>query len=273
MRAYMQAGAALSAALAALLPGGVMAAQPLADLVPHRAVYEVSVGRPAEVDVDVRAAGEVTMRAEKTCKGWRLMHRLEVALVIAGQEPLQMVSQIAFDETSDGTRLDFASSLQINGETVERSKGNARLDTAGKPGQVFFQEPEEELKSLPPETVLPVRAFAVSMGRLLQGERVVEQLVFDGSDPSGPVRISDLLLGEAPALEARPRGDTSLATGPFLRILSSYIDPGTTDSEPRSVQRADINAAGVTGRWSFNIDAIPLQAELSEIEALPEPAC
>lgn len=271
MRANMQAGAALSAALATLLCGGAAAAQPLADLVPHQAVYEVSVGRPAEVDV--RAAGEVTMRAEKTCKGWRLMHRLEVALAIAGQAPLQMVSQIAFDETGNGSRLDFASSLQINGETVERSKGNARLDAAGKPGQAFFQEPEEELKTLPPETVLPVRAFALSMGRLLQGERVVEQLVFDGSDPTGPIRISDLLLGEAPDLDPAPKGDADLAKGPFLRVLSSYIDPGTTDSEPRSVQRADINAAGVTGRWSFNIDTIPLKAELSEIKALPEPDC
>jgi len=271
MRAHRQIEAALAVAAATFLPATTSTAQPLADLVPHQAIYEVSVGPPSEVDV--RAAGEVTMRAEKTCKGWRVMHRLEVALAIAGQDPLQMVSQIAFDEGADGTRLDFASTLEINGDTVERSKGNARLDPAGKPGQAFFQEPEEELKTLPPDTVLPVRAFAISMGRLLQGERVVEQLVFDGSDQSGPIRISDLLLGEAPALEIAPKGDAALAQGPFLRILSSYIDPGTTDSEPRSVQRADINAAGVTARWSFNIDSIPLKADLSEIKALPEPDC
>lgn len=262
---------ALTAMAGAMLAGAATAAQPLAELVPHQAVYAVKVGR--STDVDVRAAGEVTMRAEKTCKGWRVMHRLEVALAVAGQNPVQMVSQISFDEAVDGRRLDFTSSLDVNGETVERSKGNARLGDNGSQGQAFFQVPDEELMDLPPDTVLPVRAFAVSMGRLLQGERAVEQLVFDGSDQTGPIRISDLLLGDAPELDTPPKGDAELAQGPWLRILSSYIEPGTTDSEPRSVQRADINAGGVTGRWTFNIDTIPLNAELTEIRSLPEPSC
>ena len=247
------------------------AADETSRFVSHEAVYEVTVSE--KTDLPVQAAGQVDLRMERTCKGWRVAHRLEVALAMAGQPPVQIISQIAFEETAGSTRLDFTTGLEVNKTVIETLKGNARIPGGGKPGQAYFEEPEGNLMDLPPETMLPIKAFARSVDRMLAGERVVEQLVFDGSDATGPVRVSDLLLADAPPLTHTPKGDADLVKGRLLRVLSSYIEPGTTDSEPRAVQRADTAPNGVTARWSFTMESVGLDATISEIRALPEPAC
>ena len=259
------------ASLVLAFPGQTRAAGP--DLVSHEAIYDIAVDTGVEADVEVQAAGQVTIRAERTCPGWRIDHRLEVALVMTGAAPFTILSDIGFDENRDGRGMDFFSTLRVNGVTVEQTRGRARLQADSGAGQALFEQPEQTLIDLPPGTLLPVRAFQDSFASMLGGTRAVEQIVFDGSSVDGPVRVSDLLLGDAPDLEVVPDGDAALAEGPYLRILSSYSDLEVTDSEPRSVQRADIAANGVTARWAFRLDTIPLEATLTRIRQLPAPAC
>lgn len=241
------------------------------DFVPHRAEYALRAVGSSGPAAD--AAGTITLRAERLCDGWRVFHAMEVALVIDGAPPTRLTTQAGFDETANGTRLDFASRSSIDDEVIELLRGRARLTPDGGGGQALFSEPDETLIDLPAGTVLPVAAFHNSLQALRAGARVKVQTLFDGRDPEGPTRVSDLFLGAAPPLAEAPEGDADLAAGAIFRVISSYSDIDATDVEPHAVQTSDLLANGVTARWRFMLEPVELEAVLVEIEALERVAC
>lgn len=242
-----------------------------AEFVPHQAEYALRAVGSTGPSAD--AAGGISLRVERLCDGWRVFHAMEVALVVEGGSPTRLVTEAGFDETVEGTRLDFASQSRIDEEVVELTQGRARLDPDGQGGQALFSEPEETLIDLPAGTVLPVTAFRRSLDALRAGARVKVQTLFDGRDQEGPTQVSDLFLGPAPPLDEAPKGDADLLSGDFYRVVSSYSAFDATDEEPHAVQTSDVLANGVTARWRFTLEPVELEAVLVEIEALERDSC
>ena len=110
------------------------------------------------------------------------------------------------------------------------------------------------------------------MARLLEGEKIVNYVLFDGSNPE-PIRGSDVVLGEARSLDTAPAGDAGLIGGKSWQVITSFYSIDATDSQPLVSNRADVYVSGITTRLSLDVGLAVMEGTLTRLQELPPPQC
>ena len=197
---------ALLAVLATTLAGGGGA---YADLISHRAFYEMSL-QSARYGSDIAAlSGKMVLQVIDTCDGWTLDQR--IALKILDPKGSEFISYITFAswESKDGSRFSFRQQTRFGDHVVEESSGRAELDPSAG-GTAYYTKPEEIEIALPPGTIFPTRHTDLVIEGAAAGERQVAVVVFDGSSLDNP---SDVYAFIVP-----PREMVELAEGEGSRM-------------------------------------------------------
>ncbi len=199
----------LLAGLAVVLTTVAGGAAAHADLVSHRAFYEMSL-LSARYGSDIAALkGKMVLQVVDTCDGWTLDQR--IALTISDPKGGELNSYITFAswESKDGSRFSFRQQTRFGDHLVEESSGRAELD-ASTGGTAYYTKPEEIEIVLPPGTVFPTRHTDRVIEGAMAGESQVAVIVFDGSsldNPSNvyafivlPREMAELAEGEGPRM-------------------------------------------------------------------------
>ena len=199
----------LLAGLAVVLTTVAGGAAAHADLVSHRAFYEMSL-LSARYGSDIAALkGKMVLQVVDTCDGWTLDQR--IALTISDPKGGELNSYITFAswESKDGSRFSFRQQTRFGDHLVEESSGRAELD-ASTGGTAYYTKPEEIEIVLPPGTVFPTRHTDCVIEGAMAGESQVAVIVFDGSsldNPSNvyafivpPREMAELAEGEGPRM-------------------------------------------------------------------------
>lgn len=118
VRRVLAAALALSAALAA---AGLSAAE----LVPHRAVYQLGKGAQKAGQAVAQVGGAMTIEIDESCDGWSLSQRIRMSITDNMGDDIDSDSRYASFEAKDGTLLRFQASDWQDGNLVEETAGTA----------------------------------------------------------------------------------------------------------------------------------------------------
>jgi hypothetical protein len=245
-----------------------------ATLVPHEAHYRLSLVQLKIPGEAASAGGDLALRVEKTCGHWRIISRFDFNIVFRdAQRRMRLEVAHGLEEDLEGQTLLFESHNAVNGVKVLSVKGTANMPEGGGVGRAVFMSPQRADYALPAGTLFPTATTHRTVDALERGARIDSYFLFDGSNPAGPYRVSDVAGGRPLALERPPTGDHGLLSTPSWRVTSAFFDHRSVDAEPLSTTVTQLHANGVVSRVLLDVGFLVADGELVEITSLPLPSC
>ena len=103
------------------------------ELMPHRAIYDVSLASARSGSGIVTVTGEFLAEWSEQCAGWTLDHRSRLDVTYAPGRAIRLISSVATWESRDGLDYRFDVTNSANGRVTERIEGRATLAAAADP--------------------------------------------------------------------------------------------------------------------------------------------
>ncbi len=211
--------------------------------------------------------GAAAVRIARDCRKWSLRMESAFTLSLAGGSVFKFHLMEKYDESLDGTRLEFELLLKINGSVKDHRKGVVVLRGKGMPGRATFSIPRGKTLDIPAGTELPVSATASLVASLAKGRTEWRQTVFMWGELMTMSHSVDEI---GVSLAKQPRGDTRLTkfTGWRVNSTARRLESGLT-------LRLEIlmHPNGLASQRRYQQELVTYASELVEIRALPTPEC
>lgn len=242
-----------------------------AELLSHRAIYELKLGASRNTGGITEMTGRMVTEWMETCDGYTLNQRTVTFGRSADGEPVENDYSVASWESKDGLVFRFDVRNVINGEVQEEFSGKAELEGPGKGGQAVFRKPSGETVELPAGTVFPTEHTKFLVERAAAGDKVVTRLLFDGSGTDGLFEAT-AFVGPAVNVAADSKLEAlRRQTGYPLRLAFFHVQE--KESLPAYEVGGPLYANGVSGDLTIDYREFSLIARLVQLEALPRPGC
>lgn len=248
-----------------------------ASLVPHRAVYDISLLRADEgasvADASGRMVFELTGSA---CDGYSVNYRFVTKLGDNDGSTVVTDFRVTTFEEPEGSSFSFASSNFVNNNQVEEVRGHASRGD-GKVA-VDLSKPEDEKLEFSGDVLFPTQQFEGILTAAENGEKLVQHLVFDGSEQGQKFFDATSIIGSRSKL---PDDDSdtllsqdALSTTPFWPVTISYFDQGASgELLPNYVTSFDMHDNGISRNITMDYGDMALKATLSDLEVLDGSDC
>jgi hypothetical protein len=244
------------------------AAQPIA----FEAIYEASV-QDWKLPGDIEAVtGTQIVRLEKTCTDWRMLAKFQLRATSREGRDLDFETDLSAIEALDGTRYRFNSETKMRGQSLMALEGQASRAAVGQAGRVQLTKPEAKTIPLPHDALFPVAAFVWTSRQWDRGQKTANYVLFDGTIPE-PVRVFELLTGDAGKIEPAPEGDAKLLAGKGWRTSGSFHRYEGQESEPLTTLTQSVLANGIATELALDIGIADVALKLRRVRALSEPKC
>lgn len=260
---------ALSASLLAIAGGSLEAAQ----LVPHRAVYELSAKSAGGFGRSGSLRGILTYELMDDCDGWSVNQKagLDVAATEGSGHRFEW-SQATW-EAKDGSSYRYFIKDSQDGNTGSQRRGELVYGKTGEQGKLTTELPAKGETEVP-RVLLPVQHTLALIERADAGDVMFLAKLFDATVDEKPVEIS---AGFGPSLsEAEKTKAEDFA--PLKNVPSRHVDfaffvqnlpDGTPDFE-QSIQLFD---NGVVSQVNFEFGGLPVLGTLRKLEVLEPQKC
>ncbi len=262
----------LIAVLLAALATAASAADAV-DLLPHEAVYAMTLGdrqRPGDV---VSAGGQMVYRFAETCEGWTVENRTLLALGYEDGRIVRTRWSFTSFETADGETYRFSSRYDQNGRTLEKLRGTVGRQSVSEAAGAVFAEPDDTLVRLPRGTLFPTDHVRAMIEAAEAGELTVGRVVFDGASLDNPYFVNSVITPVSAAERERLAETAGLPPRATWRIRMAFF-PYHTDTElPDFEIEALYRADGVADEIVQHFDEFSLRVRLTSLEKLPPPDC
>ncbi|MBV9591772.1 MAG: cell envelope integrity EipB family protein [Hyphomicrobiales bacterium] len=252
-------------------------ATPKIVLVPHRAVYELSLLSSKGVNSVDEARGRLVFEITGTaCDGYATNFRQVTQL--SGSESSQDrsfdVRSTSF-EAGDGSLLRFTNDA-VRGDRTDHTEGKAQARPDGV--EITVQKPEPSSLTAPSETLFPNAHIKRLVEEALNGSKLFSAKIFDGSDTGNKVYDTLAVIGAPVSADAAQHAETA-ANAEQLKghaswpVTLSYFEPGAGEREPAYVMSFVLYDNGVSRALTLNYGDFSLKGELKSIEFLNSPSC
>jgi hypothetical protein len=252
----------------------VVAAPAMAqEMVPHRAVYEVSSienGKPTG-----NMPGTYAYELKLTCDGYVIYQRLR--LETAGQRSTVVSEQqTQMTESKDGRKLTFEHRSVAGGKQTSLMKGEATMSDDGT-GEARFSDPPNQTVALPAGTMFPVAIARATIRAARAGENGIDARFFFGDKVRPPQQVN-AVIGKVPRRLADvkiPEGAEELVDG-RTRI---YYRAGFFDADGKGAGEPAFEMSSVTLDNGIELYGTHEQGEggieyrITRLEQLPKPEC
>lgn len=253
--------------------GGLAAAAPQeVTALPHKAVYNLTLGETRSSGLIVDVIGRMEFEWADVCDGWTINQRFRIAYLYEDGVTVNYGWSLSSWESKDGKRYRFfIRRFDPSGES-ESVRGEAELGPDGS-GRAVYSEPERREVALPAGTLFPSQHIAYVLERAAAGAVPVWSLVFDGAGEEGLMGISAALSTELP-----PGSPTQLAS-PLLngqkswQLSLAFYQPDAASAEPEQEQVLRLFANGVSDELRLDYGDFVLNADLTALTELPQPDC
>ncbi|WP_051340073.1 cell envelope integrity EipB family protein [Azospirillum halopraeferens] len=242
-----------------------------AEILPHRALYTMSLGKARSSSKVANVSGLMSFEWADACEGWTTQQRFMLRFVYSEGEEMTMTTTYSTWETKDGLRYRFNVRKLVNGEPDEDVRGSARLDASGGGGTAEFAEPDELEMELPAGTMFPTAHTITLLERARSGESFLNRPVFDGADVDGPTEISAVIGRPVPASATAAGGALAGQTGWPVRL--AFFPDGTDSPQPEYEMSIRLLQNGVAESLEIDYGDFTVNAILDRLEALPRSGC
>jgi hypothetical protein len=252
---------------------------------PHRAVYNITLGRSAPG----LGMNDMTGRLVYELRGGGCedyAQSMRVVTTSSGSDGSEQINDMrtSSSEESAGKRLRFTSTQYRDDQVAEMIEGKAGRRGNDSELTVELSKPEPKALSLPGQIYFPIQHSIAMLQAAKAGEPRFVADVFDGSDKGDKVSATTTIigkgrLGDANANDLPPSvaNIERLKTLKFWPISTSYFEKGKTleakDAMPNYEMAAHFFENGVSTRLVMDYGEFSLKGELTELTFLAEPTC
>ncbi len=247
----------------------VTQAAPAVQVVPHRALYELTLDRASRRSKVVEVKGRLAFEWADSCDGWTVEQRYELELLYSEGAAIEILTSYVVWEAKDGLRYRFNVRRHQNGELDDEFRGKAALSGKGRTGRAVYTRPKQEAK-LPLGTLFPADHTIELIERALAGDKIVQRKVFDGATEHGTMLIN-AVIGKALAPAEAGQHPLANAEGWHMRLAYFAIDKVT--STPEYEIGLELQDNGIARAVDIDYGDFAIRGALQHIERLPEPDC
>jgi len=260
--------AAAGAAFALLLAGPAMAAE----IMPHRALYSMTLGRAAGDGGVTGATGTMAYQWGETCDGWTIEQRYRLKMGYSESPDVTIASNFVTWESKDGLHYRFNQRETKNGSDEDEIRGEAKLDGADKGGTAAFEKPAGKTFALPVGTLFPSAHTILLIDKAQAGENFVSRHVFDGATAENAVLVS-AVIGPKVEPDAESAKKSPLLNRPGWRVRLAFFPADPKAEKPDYELGMLLLDNGVSRDMVIDYGEYAIHAKLDDIEPLPKPHC
>jgi len=261
MEAMSVRKAFLTAPVMLLAMGAVSISALAADLLAHRAVYELTLGGHEDSSGMVSMQGGLLLEVHDGCETWTVRQRL--ALQITREDgALSTTSTFDTFEAKDGSwyRFDDETFTQPGGR--EHASGEAVAANDTHSGRISLEEPEPSRHDLPDAAIFPMVHLVDLIDRAVAGERFMSHVVYDGTDGAVIYDVTTVV-GQAVT------GDEHTAWP--MRL--AFFEYGGTAEEPQVEIQVTLRDDGVAESIAYDYGSFIIEMTLKELSELNDGGC
>ena len=243
------------------------------NIVPHQAGYTLDINRTNRDSQVSDANGAMVYTWGETCDGWTVEQRFVLNIVQGNGNVIQLTAFSSTWEAKDGGRLRFNIKRERNGETVEKIRGEARLDAPDEFGYAKFELPKPASIKLPKGTVFPTMHTLRLLRRATKGVKTDRQFVFDGSELEGASLVSAFILPPKMPKEPNPTLMPPLGPREIRSINLAFFAPAGGALEPEFEMSIALQDNGIAPSLLLDYGDYAVRGTLVRLKELDKPDC
>lgn len=247
-----------------------------ARIVPHRAIYKMSLGKVKNGSAISSVVGNMIFDWTDMCDGWAIQQHLTLRFTYAEGDEGEVDSTVVTWESKDGKKYNFNVRRLTNGEEDEIYKGRATL--VGKGGTVVYALPaDKENVALVKDTLFPSAHTEMILSEAAKGTRLFTRPVFDGSDAAGYAYVS-AFIGKKIEKPQDTEMNPDLKNNPILAqpawpVRLAFYQPDDQTGQPDYEMDLVIQANGVARAMTIDYGDFSVTGILSGIEPATDVSC
>lgn len=241
----------------------------LADLLPHRAIYILSIGAGSNM-----SGGDGTMSYEvkDVCDGWAVDLKADLTLATEdGQVHRLGWSQVTW-EAKDGSRFRYFMRELSDSEETSRRRGEARRAADGAISVVADLPTQSEFP-MPKDVLFPIQHTEALIAAEAEGRAYMLAQLFDGSIGDQPMEVGAALGIGGTDWRVPGKSVPELEGQRSFPVALAYFMSASPEGLPDTEQQLRLFANGVVGHLTFALGDINIQARLDEFHALKAEPC
>jgi hypothetical protein len=257
--------------------GGAEAEAAKVVLVPHRAVYDLSLLSSRGLNAVDQATGRLVFEITgNACEGYTTRFRQVTQL--SGSEN---GGDRSFDvrstsyETGDGSSMRFTNDTVRGGGKVDHTEGRAQATDTGV--KITLREPKRATATGPAGTLFPNIQIRRVIEEARAGDKLFSSRIYDGSDTGLKVYDTLAVIGAAVPRDApaEPAASAAELKGhQSWPVTMSYFEPGGVgEVQPSYVMSFVLYDNGVSRALKLNYGDFTLKGELKAITFLKTNPC
>lgn len=256
----------------------VEAATPGVELIPHRAVYDLSLLRTGGTRGLNGARGRIAMDfGGNACEGYTLSYRQVTVLESGEAGPRTLDTRTATYEAGDGMSMRFKSTSLSESGSGSGVDGDAKLTPDGSL-DVQFKRPRNATFAASGQPVFPTEHLKrlIEAGR--KGQTTLSVKVYDGSDDGKKVYDTLALIGRR--IEPGPGAglEEAVRQGAFAKasrwpVTISYFAEGSADRTPVYTISFELYENGVSRALKLDYGDFVLKGDLQSLQVEAAAPC
>ncbi|WP_420404092.1 EipB family protein [Nisaea sp.] len=269
MDAVLKKAFALGTVLAGLVLPIAGAEAGAADrLVPHKALYKLSLKSTASNTEIVGVGGQMSFEWRDECDGWAINQRNLMILQSAEGGVRSVDSLMSTWEAKDGSSFRFIVKKEFDGNGGEIIEG--RAVRAGDGSVVAaFSEPENKTMDLPAEVLFPSQHTFLLLDRIAAGAKFFSAPLFDGSEFE-PASFVSAAIGRKKSAEGEK---DPLISGAYWPVRLAFYGPESSEETPDYELSVDLLANGIARRLEIHFKDFAVDVTLQRLERLAATGC
>ena len=242
-------------------------------IMPHRAVYDLSLAKSAGAGAITQAQGKLEFEWADACANWTVSQRTRVQLIAGSGDEVEFGWSLNALEAKEGSTYRFFIRRLNVGEAPEDVRGEASLKGPGKGGLAKYEEPDQHEVVLPKGTLFPSAHSLVLLEAAERGALPLGRVVFDGSGDQGIFFVNAVLSKELAPDVQLPLDSPLLRGQKSWRVNLAFFSLDQAAAEPEHEQTLRMYANGVVDDLILDYGDFSLRASLQALEALPPAGC
>jgi hypothetical protein len=243
-----------------------------ADILPHKAVYEMELAQAESRSNIADVEGFMMFEWRDSCDGWSVTQKMAMTVYYSTGESTDFGWTLNSWEAKNGVKYGFFVRRMQDGQEQEALRGSAELEGPGKPGAAHYTEPQRRDLDLPAGTLFPT-AHTLKVLELAQAdEHVFWSEVFDGSDEQGLFGVG-VVIGKRSDAPEDADAPKDLQKVPSWRLGLAFFPHGSKELEPEHEQNLRLYRNGVAEDLILQYGDFSVRTVLKQLEKLPAPGC
>jgi len=243
-------------------------------LVPHRAVYDLTLGRARDAAAVAAVRGRILYDFDgNACNGYTLQFR-QVSELDSG-EGKTSTSDLRSTTWEDGNakRFNFTSENFLNQNLIDTVDGHA--EHGGSATAVDLAKPESKVLDIAASVVFPTQHMIRVIEAARAGKSILSFPVYDGSDTGDKVYDTLTVIGKKLMPDERKHDDVvdneaKLASVPRWPVTISYFEKSkaqeSTEQTPVYAIGFELYENGISRALSLDYNDFVVTGRLSSLE-------